>query len=113
MAQSVDEFVVRLPGGIREIVLALRRQVEDATPDAPQAIKYDALCFFKGKRPFVGISPHQRHVSVIFDRGAELADPDGLLEGSGKARRQITVRDLGEIDDLPIRDYVRESFGLG
>jgi hypothetical protein len=33
-----------------------------------------------------------RHVNVGFFRGAELADPHGLLEGSGKLMRHVKLR---------------------
>ena len=32
------------------------------------------------------------HVNVGFFRGAELADPAGLLEGSGKSMRHVKLR---------------------
>lgn len=37
-----------------------------------------------------------RYVNLGFFRGTELADPDGLLEGSGKRLRHIKVRSLDE-----------------
>jgi hypothetical protein len=85
---------------------------EEAIPDAPQAIKYGALCFLKGKHASVGIAPYKNHVSLIFDRGAEMEDSAGVLEGRGKLRRHITIRDKSEIEGLPVKKYVEECYGL-
>jgi len=112
MADSIDEFIAKLPGDKREIVLTLRELAEEAIPDAPQTIKYDALCFLKGKHASVGIAPYKNHVSLIFDRGAEMEDPADVLEGSGKLRRHITIRNKSEIVGLPVKQYVGECYGL-
>jgi hypothetical protein len=112
MATSIDEFVAKLPGDKREIVLTLRELAEEAIPDAPQAIKYNAICFLKGEYASVGIAPYKNHVSLIFDRGAEMEDSAGVLEGKGKFRRHISIRDKSEIEDLPVKKYVKECYGL-
>ncbi|MDT0631634.1 DUF1801 domain-containing protein [Rubrivirga litoralis] len=90
----------------------MREAAEDAIPDAPQAVEYGALCFLKGKRASVGIAPYTNHVSLIFDRGAEMEDPAGVLEGTGALRRHITIRDKSEIAGLPVEEYVGEGYRL-
>jgi hypothetical protein len=34
------------------------------------------------------------------------------LEGRGKLRRHITIRDKSEIEGLPVKKYVEECYGL-
>lgn len=41
---------------------------------------------------FLSVGAHQAHVSVGFFRGAELPDPEGLLEGKGRFMRHVKVR---------------------
>lgn len=108
----VDEFILKLDGNIREILLTVRAIVEESVEEAPQKIKWNALCFFKGDRPFVGIAPYTNHVSVIFDRGAKMKDEAGILEGEGKIRRYIKLHDIEEVANLPLHDYVRRSYEL-
>lgn len=112
MAMPVDEFILKLDGNVREILLKVRAIVEECVEETPQKIKWNALCFLKGDRPFVGIAPYTNHVSLIFDRGAEMEDETGVLEGDGKFRRHIKLRDTEDVAKLPLREYVRRSYEL-
>ena len=56
----------------------------------PTACVYDAA--------FAYVNAFTEHVNVGFFRGAELADPVGLLEGTGKYMRHVKVRPDGDID---------------
>ncbi|RZS38971.1 uncharacterized protein DUF1801 [Herbihabitans rhizosphaerae] len=42
--------------------------------------------------------PHRAHVNLGFNRGAELPDPAGLLEGTGKVHRHYKVRTVADLD---------------
>jgi hypothetical protein len=72
-----------------ETVISLRNLVLEIAPSAKEDIKYGGLVFVSDKRLFCGIFVRKNHISVEFDRGAELQDPDDFLEGSGKNRRHI------------------------
>jgi hypothetical protein len=39
-----------------------------------------------------------RHVNLGFSRGAELDDPRGVLRGTGKAMRHITLKTLSDLN---------------
>ncbi len=41
---------------------------------------------------FAYVNAFKAHVNVGFFRGAEIADPDGLLEGTGKFMRHVKLR---------------------
>ncbi len=47
---------------------------------------------------FAYVNAFRAHVNVGFFRGAELADPNGLLEGTGKFMRHVKLRPEGEVD---------------
>jgi uncharacterized protein YbjT (DUF2867 family) len=44
------------------------------------------------------------HVDVGFFRGAELADPDGLLEGTGKFMRHVKLRPGQPVEDAAFEE---------
>ncbi len=46
---------------------------------------------------FAYVNAFKAHVNVGFFRGAELADPNGLLEGTGKFMRHVKLRPEGEV----------------
>jgi hypothetical protein len=50
---------------------------------------------------------YSEHVSVEFGRGCDLADPHGVLEGSGKFRRHIKLRNLADIEARHLADTLR------
>jgi hypothetical protein len=45
-----------------------------------------------GDAAFAYVDAFRAHVNVGFFRGAELADPDGLLQGTGKYMRHVKLR---------------------
>ncbi len=52
---------------------------------------------------FAYIAPAGKHVNLGFFYGADLDDPEGLLEGSGKAMRHIKLRSLEELQRPAVR----------
>ena len=50
-----------------------------------------------------------RHVTLAFPRGIELADPERLLQGTGKAMRHVRLNRLSDLDQPHIRRYLREA----
>jgi hypothetical protein len=44
-----------------------------------------------GDAAFAYVDAYRAHVNVGFFRGAEIADPDGLLEGVGKFMRHVKL----------------------
>ena len=51
-----------------------------------------------GDAAFAYVDAFKAHVNVGFFRGAEIADPDGLLEGSGRFMRHVKLRPEDEVD---------------
>ena len=74
-----------------ETVISLRKSVLEITPSAKEEIKYGGLVFASDKRLFCGIFVRKNHISVEFDRGAEMQYPNNFLEGSGKNRRHLEI----------------------
>jgi len=68
MNERVVVFMMGLTKNQEPIVSYLREFALQLSDEVYQAIKWNALCFFKGDRAFVGIMPYKKYVSVIFDR---------------------------------------------
>lgn len=47
---------------------------------------------------FAYVNAFNAHVNVGFFRGAEIPDPNGLLEGTGKFMRHVKLRPESEVD---------------
>ena len=58
---------------------------------------------------FCYIGVFKKHVNLGFYYGAELPDPRGLLEGTGKNLRHIKVKNSEEVDQPALRDILQAS----
>lgn len=63
-----------------------------------------------GGAAFVYVNAFKAHVNVGFFRGAEIADPKGLLEGSGKFMRHVKLRPGSDFDDVALRELIRTAY---
>ena len=55
------------------------------------------------------IMPMRGYVNLGFYQGAELADPERLLEGTGKSLRHVKIRSLAEANRPAVRTLVAAS----
>ena len=56
------------------------------------------------------VNAFKAHVNVGFFRGAEIADPEGLLEGTGKFMRHVKLRPEREIDATALRKLIATAY---
>ena len=59
---------------------------------------------------FAYVNAFKAHVNVGFFRGAELADPAGLLEGTGKYMRHVKLRPDGDIDATALIKLIESAY---
>ena len=53
---------------------------------------------------------YKQHVSLEFSNGYQLDDPDSILEGKGKFRRHIKLRELADIEEKSVRLFLQQAF---
>ena len=58
---------------------------------------------WKMSEHFCYLAVYPNHVNLGFNYGAELPDPDGLLEGPGKLLRHVKLRREEDLDDPALR----------
>ena len=87
---TYDPQVGALAGQLRILILeTLPGMIEQVDPPS-KIIAYGYDRTYKGL--VCAIAPQKTYVNLMFSRGADLADPAGLLEGTGKRARHIKVR---------------------
>ena len=59
---------------------------------------------------FAYVNAFKAHVNVGFFRGAELPDPTGLLEGTGKFMRHVKLRPAGDVDAAAIVKLIKTAY---
>ena len=55
------------------------------------------------------IAVYSNHVNLGFNDGASLEDPKGILQGSGKQIRHITIKAPQDLDRPELRAYIRRA----
>ena len=58
---------------------------------------------------FCYIAAQSKYVNLGFYYGADLHDPERLLEGTGKKLRHIKVRDVDQVTRPALREMIQES----
>ncbi len=100
---AYDPAVSALALQLRALVLAQAPQATELLYDSYNAV---ALAFsFSGRlaEAFCHVAVYPRHVNLGFNRGAELPDPEGLLQGSGKRIRHLKIRTIEDLESAHLR----------
>lgn len=56
------------------------------------------------------VNAFKAHVNVGFFRGAEIADPEGLLEGTGKFMRHVKLRPERDVDPTALTTLIKTAY---
>ena len=63
-----------------------------------------------GEAAFGYVNVFTSHVNVGFFRGAELPDPDGLLEGNGRFMRHVKLRPNAVVDSDALKKLIESAY---
>jgi hypothetical protein len=63
-----------------------------------------------GDAAFAYVNAFTAHVNVGFFRGAEIADPGGLLEGTGKFMRHVKLGSDRAVDDTALVKLIETAY---
>lgn len=63
-----------------------------------------------GDAAFGYVNAFTEHVNVGFFRGAEIADPDGLLEGTGRFMRHVKLRPERDVDAAALTRLIETAY---
>lgn len=85
--------------GLHRIVRAEAPAVDWSTDLVDGASGYGIGQFGYGGWGMAALMAHGKWVSLAFMRGADLTDPTGIMEGSGKAVRHLKVRSMAELEE--------------
>lgn len=119
MAPKDVEALLRFyPPEIREMALKTRAFVLDGFPGAVEQVKpgWKAIMYGTGEKIYeqvVVVHPERSYVNLGFSKGAELADPDGLLEGSGKSIRHVKITDPTLLNSKSLKALLKRAIEAG
>ena len=109
---AVDTFLKGYPPPVREIAVKARDVILSVMPNATEkvypgwkVIQYGTAADMK--TVFAAISPQRERVNLGLAKGVDLPDPDGLLEGDGKAIRHVKLTSPEAAGAPAVRELIR------
>ena len=109
---TFDELLKAAVPEMRPVARRLREIVLDVDPNAVEVVRLGdrAATFGLGPKKmsegYTYIMPHKNWVNLGFYQGADLADPAGIMEGTGKKLRHVKVRSVEDAARPEIRALV-------
>ena len=100
-ALAFDRYLAEKKPAVADAARALRATVLAGFPDAVETFDPAdgllAIGLGRSMRDFrFAIIPHASHVTLQLADGADLPNPDGRIEGTGKRIRHVKVRSVGD-----------------
>jgi len=109
--KSVEGYIASLEPWQAEIARKVRTIVRESAPQARESFKW-AQPVYEMNGPFAYIKAFKSAVNFGFWRGADLRDPQGLLQGSGEKMRHVKLNNPDEIDAAALADFVQQAVEL-
>lgn len=117
MAGDEDAKIAQILDGHTPEVIALVASLCDMVRNAAPELREEGKTgwgniTYKGKGVVCAVMPYKRYVSLHFYKGTSLSDPDGLLEGSGKALRHVKIYKPEDIHVEKLTKMIQEAVKL-
>jgi hypothetical protein len=108
---KVEAWLREQPKDLRDTCRAAAEALVEALPGAKVAIKWKVPTWV-GNGNVVSVMAFTAHANLQFFRGAELPDPDGLLEGSGTGMRHVRLLHTKDLKRPAVKALVRAAWRL-
>ena len=114
---DVDRLLAEHTAELQAIERALRATIRAEFPDAVEQVDFSnkLIAFGRSMRMrglLFAIIAHKEWVNLQLADGAELADPDGLIEGTGKRIRHVKIRSLEAASSEPVLAIIRSQLAF-
>jgi hypothetical protein len=107
--EPYDRSIQDLALGLRSLVLEEMAPCHENIYDAYNAVAIGYGFSNRLKDGVFHIAVYVNHVNLGFNHGATLDDPLGILKGTGRQIRHITIKTPADIARPEIRSYVRRA----
>jgi len=108
--RAVDDWMRDQPDELGVIAQAWFDVIRSCGKDVRELLHDDHPTACVGEAAFAYVDAFTAHVNVGFFRGAELADPSGLLEGTGKSMRHVKVRPGRPVDEAALMRLIQHAY---
>jgi hypothetical protein len=109
VGSGFDEIAAAFEPPVRDLAKRTRALIMEVYPEVVEVpwVQQNVVGYGVGPKKmsehFCYIAFHKDHVNLGFNQGAELPDPEGLLEGPGKMLRHVKIAKPDDLEDLAVR----------
>jgi hypothetical protein len=107
---AITAWMVEHPGELGAIARHWFEVIRECGNDVREVLHDGCPTACVADAAFAYVNAFKAHVNVGFFRGAELADPAGLLEGTGKYMRHVKVRPDRDIDATALIRLIESAY---
>ena len=114
METDVQAFLASHPPEVRDLAMKLRALVFEVIPHVQELVDAsDQMIGYglssKWEDIICVIAPYTSHVILMFGKGRELRDPEGMLKGTEKHVRYIKIMEASDIEDPEVRTLLENA----
>jgi hypothetical protein len=95
------------------VIRKVRALVKRSAPQLVESVKWGNGCWVDGRAPIAYVYCAPDHVQFGFMHGSALADPRGLLQGSGRFVRHVKLRRAADVAPRVLAAFLREAVACG
>src|SRR5688572_28226 len=108
--RAVDRWMTDHPGELGAIAKRWFEVIRSCGDDVREHLHDGHPTACVNDAAFAYVNAFTAHVNVGFFRGAELADPKGLLEGTGKFMRHVKLRPGRDVDATALLKLIETAY---
>ena len=107
---AVEDWFTGLTDPHRLVVRPWFERMRACGPDVRELIHDGCPVACVGEAAFGYVNAFRAHANVGFYNGADLPDPAGLLEGTGKRMRHVKLRPGAALDEAALEALIAASY---
>lgn len=111
MNKETDIWFEEFTGEHSKQLNKLRELILSINTDIKEVIKWKRPCYYLDNLVCY-LKSNKTHITLGFERGIEIDDPDKVLQGEGKSMRHIKFKLTDCIDETLCKRLLRCAFGL-
>jgi hypothetical protein len=110
---SFDAYLDAQAPRQQAIIRKVRAVVKRSAPRLVESVKWGNGCWVDGNSPIAYVHCAPDHVQFGFFDGSALADPRGLLQGSGRFVRHVKLRHAADVAPRVLAAFLRQAVARG
>ena len=108
--RAVDRWMREHPGELGAIARHWFQVIRSCGDDVRELLHDGHPTACLNDAAFAYVNAFRAHVNVGFFRGAELADPARLLEGTGRFMRHVKLSPAKDVDERALSALIRTAY---